>query len=176
MVLNSHWLFFFLKPWNHTVFVSTRYHVWLFSGGFSLTVPSHQLQDAGVCAVAFYRVTESGETHKSYHSPLSPAMKLGTCLVFRRWIGCKEPWNSCWARSSPEKALPVQERRPDFESLEAVQSQVGEHASIIHSVLLGCTRSLHFWWRQGNFWTLLGQRVCHSHVCVQLCAYAHKYK
>lgn len=38
MVLNSHGLFFF-KPWNHTVFVSMRYHVWLLSGGFSLTVP-----------------------------------------------------------------------------------------------------------------------------------------
>lgn len=148
--------------------------LWLFP--LPYTVPSHQLQDAGVYAVAFYRVTESGETHKSYHSLLSPAMKLGTCLVFRRWIGCKESWNSCWARSSPEKALSVQEGRPDFECLEAVQSQVGEHASIIHSVLLGCTRSLHFWWRQGNLWTLLGQRVWHSHVCVQLCAYAHKYK
>lgn len=162
--------------------MSTRYHVWLFSGGFSLTVPftihcffSPTPACWGLCS-CILQSDENGETHKSYHSLLSPAMKLGACLAFRRWIGCKESWNLCWACSSPEKALPVQERRPDFESPEAVQSQVGEHTSIIHSVLLGCSRSLHFWWRQGNLWTLLGQRVWHSHVCVQLCAYAHTYK
>lgn len=110
MVLNSHRLFF-LKPWNHTVFVSTRYHVWLFSGGFSLTVPftihcpfSPTPACWGLCS-CILQSDENGETHKSYHSLLSPAMKLGACLAFRRWIGCKESWNSCWACNSPEKEL-----------------------------------------------------------------------
>lgn len=123
MVLNSHRLFFFNRgitqsscPQGTMSGYSLVALLWLFS--LPYTVPSHQLQHAGVCAVAFYRVTENGETHKSYHSHLSPAMKLGACLAFRRWIGCKESWNSCWAYSSPEKALPVQERRPDLESPE----------------------------------------------------------
>lgn len=176
MVLNSHRLFFF-NCWNHTVFVSTRYHVWLLSGGSSLTVPftvpSHQLQHAGVCAVAFYRVTENGETHTPYHSPLSPTMKLGACLAFRRWIGCKESWNSCWAYSSPEKALPVQERRPDFEFPEAIQSQVGEHRFIFQCFWDATEVSTFDGGRAifGHSWV----KESGTHMCVCNCVHIHTH-
>lgn len=70
----------------------------------------------------------------------------------------------------PVRVLPVQGRRPDFESPEAIQSQVGEHASIIQC----------FWdamkVETGPSLDALGSKsLALTRVCVCNCAHVHTH-